>query len=293
MKIIVLACLIAAASLADAQQDSLADVFPLAISNSWTYSIRYESIDIESGAFVRDSGQATLVIIDTVSLPDTTGWIIEAHRTYQHAFGDYRRDTSYFVDRTDTMVLYEVQSGRHHLINSANTLTFDFQWDALDTSRIYRYQSIDSSGNSTTAYPFDYGHGSASFSFQQGVGMTRNSISDSYFFSWGQWATLLSSTVTSVHSQRIFLSDAFRLDQNYPNPSNPSTEIRYLVPVRSFVTLSIYDVLGRTVATLVNEEKPAGEYTIRWNAEGMPSGVYFYRMQARAFTATKKLLIIR
>ncbi len=123
--------------------------------------------------------------------------------------------------------------------------------------------------------------------------MTQNSISDSYFFSWGQGATLLSSTVTNVHSNRIFLSDAFRLDQNYPNPFNPSTEIRYLVPVRSFLTLKIYDLLGREVATLVNEEKPAGEYTVQWNPQGMPSGVYFYRLVAGSYVGTRKLVIVR
>ncbi len=91
------------------------------------------------------------------------------------------------------------------------------------------------------------------------------------------------------------------LNQNYPNPFNPSTRISYNVPFESDVTLKIYDLLGGEMATLVNEKKRPGEYSLQWNAEGMPSGVYFYRMQARqtdggqagAFSVTRKLLLMK
>jgi flagellar hook assembly protein FlgD len=86
----------------------------------------------------------------------------------------------------------------------------------------------------------------------------------------------------------------FRLNQNYPNPFNPSTKIEYQIPLREgFVSLKVYDLLGREVATLVNEQKPAGTYTQQWNATSLPSGVYFYRLQAGAFTETKKLILLR
>ncbi len=94
---------------------------------------------------------------------------------------------------------------------------------------------------------------------------------------------------------------AFRLDQNYPNPFNPMTAISYQVPANSFVRLNVYDLLGREVATLVSEELSAGQYTRRWNAEGLPSGVYLYHLQARpisggeagSVTETKKLILLR
>ncbi len=83
------------------------------------------------------------------------------------------------------------------------------------------------------------------------------------------------------------------LEQNYPNPFNPTTTIGYQVSSTSHVTLKIYDILGREVATLVNEKLQPGKYSVRWDASGTASGVYFCRMQAGGFAATKKLVVIR
>jgi len=85
----------------------------------------------------------------------------------------------------------------------------------------------------------------------------------------------------------------YSLSQNYPNPFNPSTVISFSLPCRSFVSLKIFDVLGREVSTIVSEEMPAGSYSRQWNAENMTSGVYFYRLQAGAFTETKKFVLLR
>jgi len=87
----------------------------------------------------------------------------------------------------------------------------------------------------------------------------------------------------------------FALYQNYPNPFNPVTTMKYQIPEMSFITLIIYDVLGRKVTTLVNEKKPVGYYDIEFNAFSLPSGVYFYRLQvyapgrASSFVETKNL----
>jgi hypothetical protein len=73
----------------------------------------------------------------------------------------------------------------------------------------------------------------------------------------------------------------FLLNQNYPNPFNPSTAISFQVSAVSYVRLTVYDALGREIATLVNGEKPAGSHTVTWNAQNFPSGVYVYRIVAR------------
>ena len=85
----------------------------------------------------------------------------------------------------------------------------------------------------------------------------------------------------------------FYLTQNYPNPFNPTTIVQYAVSSRQFVTLKVYDVLGNELATLVNEEKPIGSYEVEFNATGLPSGIYFYRLKAGSFFETKKMVLMK
>ncbi len=108
----------------------------------------------------------------------------------------------------------------------------------------------------------------------------------------GVWRIPLSSFPTGVESSPAVPS-AFRLDQNYPNPFNPSTTISFSLPSRSYATLIVFDVMGRDVATIVAEEMTPGNYSRQWNASGLPSGVYFYRLQAGAFMQTRRLLLLR
>jgi len=93
---------------------------------------------------------------------------------------------------------------------------------------------------------------------------------------------------------------AFELFQNYPNPFNPTTEIRYQTSEVSRVRLTVYDLLGRVVAKLVDETLPAGPHRVTWNAGQFPSGVYFVRLEAvstagetRSFVSTNKLLLLK
>ncbi len=80
---------------------------------------------------------------------------------------------------------------------------------------------------------------------------------------------------------------------NYPNPFNPTTNISFSLPSKSFVTLRIFDMIGREVATIASDELPAGKYTRQWNATNFASGIYFYRLQAGSFTETKKLILVK
>jgi flagellar hook assembly protein FlgD len=90
----------------------------------------------------------------------------------------------------------------------------------------------------------------------------------------------------------------FQLSQNYPNPFNPSTVISYQLPVTSNVTLKVYDILGREVATLVNEEKSAGSYEIQFDSHSgedrnLTSGIYFYQLKAGDYSETRKMILLR
>jgi len=85
----------------------------------------------------------------------------------------------------------------------------------------------------------------------------------------------------------------FNLKQNYPNPYNPSTKIKFTILELRFTTLKVYDVLGNEIATLVNEEKPAGEYEIEFSGEGLTSGIYFYQLKSGSFVETKKMILMK
>jgi hypothetical protein len=85
----------------------------------------------------------------------------------------------------------------------------------------------------------------------------------------------------------------FSLSQNYPNPFNPTTTIQFTLVDRQSTIVRVYDILGREVATLVNEMKFPGSYTIRFDGSKLASGTYFYRLQAGSYTQTRKLLLLR
>lgn len=114
------------------------------------------------------------------------------------------------------------------------------------------------------------------------------------------YGTKIIANITDVRPDNI-IPDKFELMQNYPNPFNPSTKIKYTIPNNvtlsdvegSKVTLKVYDILGNEVATLVDEEKPAGTYEVEFKAENLASGVYVYRLQTQDYTNAKKMILIR
>jgi plastocyanin len=118
--------------------------------------------------------------------------------------------------------------------------------------------------------------------------------------SFGMKGTIIVNNTTDVRESGGPLPATYTLSQNYPNPFNPSTTFEFQLPERAAlaegggqVTLSIYDITGQRVATIVSGTLPPGTYTARWDASAFPSGIYFYRLDAGAFSMTKKLLFIR
>jgi len=99
-------------------------------------------------------------------------------------------------------------------------------------------------------------------------------------------------TTTSVKESPLVVR-SFTLSQNYPNPFNPTTTISFSLLSKSFVSLKVYDMLGREIATIASEEMSAGYHSRQWNAANMSSGIYFYRMQAGSYSETRKLVLLR
>ena len=107
------------------------------------------------------------------------------------------------------------------------------------------------------------------------------------------WTSVIDKTVVGTEDHPESSPRSFTLSQNYPNPFNPSTKIKYTLGKRSFVTLKIYDILGREMKTLVSSEQASGEYEVNYRPENLSSGIYFYTLKAGSFQVTKKLLLLR
>ena len=119
-----------------------------------------------------------------------------------------------------------------------------------------------------------------------------NHLTNAWKFAQNALGTTLKKEIGEVDNS-IPLPTEFGLDQNYPNPFNPSTRIDYQLPENNHVTIQIYDILGNLVTTLVDQQMEAGYHSVNWNAGGLASGVYLYRINSGSFISTKKLLLMK
>ena len=119
----------------------------------------------------------------------------------------------------------------------------------------------------------------------QNVTITNGSISNVNFD--------LGSPLIGINIINMSVPKTYTLNQNYPNPFNPSTNVKFEIPSGGLIKLAVYDILGREIETLVNENLAAGSYSVNWNASNYPSGIYFYRIETSNFTETKKMVLIK
>lgn len=105
------------------------------------------------------------------------------------------------------------------------------------------------------------------------------------------FSQLIFKGITSVKENE--LTSEYNLSQNYPNPFNPVTKIKYTIPKAGFVSIKVFDMLGREISTLVNEEKQTGNYEVEFNATNLASGIYIYKMQTGSFMNSKKIILIK
>ncbi len=108
----------------------------------------------------------------------------------------------------------------------------------------------------------------------------------------GFWIAPFNFSLTNVDVDKNIITH-FILEQNYPNPFNPTTSIKYTLAETSNITLKVYDVLGKEVATLINEERPAGVYEVEFDASSLSSGIYFYQLQTETFSSVKKMILLK
>jgi hypothetical protein len=169
---------------------------------------------------------------------------------------------------------YWLRIDDENFFSVTNLYTLGWEWKRLTKAKL-------TAGEHTLTFAFRIGRAK----------LDKICISDFSYLPGGIGEEAEYSCITGI--DEIKSIDSFNLSQNYPNPFNPSTEISYNLAKPSFVTLKVYNVLGREVMTLVNEKKPAGTFTINFNGTGLGSGVYFYRLKAGNFIEKKKMILIK
>lgn len=124
------------------------------------------------------------------------------------------------------------------------------------------------------------------------IQVTDQNLSPAASGSYAEIDDLSFSILTDVNDESAGVND-FSLEQNFPNPFNPSTRINYQIAKDNFVTLKVYDIIGNELAALVNNQQPAGKYSVDFNSANLPSGVYLYRLQAGNYIQTRKMTLIK
>ncbi|MEJ2105426.1 MAG: T9SS type A sorting domain-containing protein, partial [Ignavibacteriaceae bacterium] len=186
-----------------------------------------------------------------------------------------------FNGKIDEVRIWNVARTQSQIQTTMNTILTPEYYSTSD-SGLVGYWRLDE-GTGQTAADLSV------FSNTATLGTTLNP--DASDPTWVQ-ANILILTVKD-ENDNAFVPTEFSLSQNYPNPFNPTTIISWQSPVGCWQTIKVYDVLGNEIITLVNEYKPAGKYELIFNATGLSSGVYFYKLQAGGFVDTRKMILLR
>jgi hypothetical protein len=219
---------------------------------------------------------------------------------------------TYDGSHNDTEDLYQTWNGSDWVNVYRYAYTFDGSgheteevdqsWNGTSWGNDYRYVWVyDGSGHLTqstdqtwdgsawsngdqTLYTYD-GNGNRTVEVDQTWNGTAWMNTHRYTTTWQQ-------VVSAVHEGNN-APGTFRLSANYPNPFNPETRIYFSIPTEEYVSLTVHDIIGRQVATLVGERKVRGDYSVTWKADGQPTGVYFYRITAGGQVQTRKMVLMR
>jgi Secretion system C-terminal sorting domain len=311
-----LVLLLIVVNLATAQQLN-ENVFPLNIDNVWMYRYQYYyswSNNEFDGSIQNDSGIVIYKIVDSTKFADSVKWKVQTIQNLITKYSEYTfdvktLDTTYNSIDTSSFDLWQQSNGKHQLFvdnvyDSGNPI-WKFMSFYPDSEEIFQYQSTDSLHKAIFHSNSSFGYiGSLSvpinIAFVKDSGVVALSVS-----SYGLYhptslltiqCTLFSSKlITSVFDEsNIKKSSAdFSLYQNYPNPFNPTTTITYDLPKGMFVSLVVYDLLGRKVKTLVRGFNNAGHNAVQFDASPLSSGVYFYQLTSGGFILTKPLILLK
>jgi len=232
----------------------------------------------------------------------------EVLNTTTNAFVPYQKEV-FIYQTSDKHVFYanqlwNVDSSRYitnyedyYTRNQFGKITSHIQKTLINNvlSNNYKIEyEYDQFGNAIKGEAYDWLNNdwakTVSGSYQ--INMSYNTSEEDYFYHFGKNVNIIYSGVTNLENE-INLNISFNLEQNYPNPFNPNTTINFTIPNNGFVTLKVYDILGKEVTTLVNQELNSGFHTASFNANNLSSGTYFYVLKFNNYTISKKMLLIK
>jgi hypothetical protein len=304
-------------SVGQSQTDSLVDCFPLSIGNQWVYRFDHSRWDdLDPGSYTTTDTGMSLYRIDAESIfVDSIVWTFKVQRVF-HRWSTYSVGPidstvvdSSIIDST-TFEVVELLSRKHELHRQTGAdpyglLKFEsgalwnhvipFQRSMPDSARMYRYQIVDSSLTASFLLRYESLGINLDVTLEKDIGITSLLVYSTVMLWWEDaHHELLSQTINGISDHLLdHLRPSVSLSQNYPNPFNPTTNIEYQVASRQYVSLKVFDVLGREVVTLADGVKQPGLYFETLHATSLPSGIYFYRLQAGSFVETKKLVLTR
>jgi hypothetical protein len=290
------------------QADSLVELLPLSVGSAWTYHYTTYVEDQLLDTRDYDTGYAAYTVTAVIVAEDSTRWQIIATRNLQHRHYHYfppQFDTTYALRDSTSFELVELHVGQHPVYRpKTSTDNFYSTWKSVfpalgpgDSLRYFRFGYVDSTRHDTVHVTDVEGRPTATYTFvlRENVGIT-SVYSDLGITGVRQNSdhTLEDYLITDANEPEIQQGPkGYWLSHNYPNPFNPSTKIEYALPHAAFVTLKIYNVLGEDVATLVSGQHDAGSFTATWDATGLPSGVYLYRLTAGGYVQSRKTVLVR
>ena len=263
------------------------DYFPLEVGNSWTYCVNSyfpdtmtyyvpDSLNIDGMKYFLYGMVPTpqYYFVDTIR-KDIDGNIWKKVNGIDHLWFDFTKDSgaAYTFPEHNDSLYYNVEvSNKNFTLQTCRGVTY--------SQCIKMFFDIPQFVDDERYY-----------SFAPQVGIVEMHGGDGPLFLLD--SALIISSPTGIVSERPSRANLFELSQNYPNPFNPVTTIKYSLYTSSFVAIRIFDVLGRVIETLVSDDKKPGNYSIKFNAGKLPSGLYFCKMQAKNFEETKKLLLVK
>jgi hypothetical protein len=263
------------------QSSSAQDWFPLEVGNRWDYSVRYLN---HGGTY-----------IDTIFVEIIDEVVLNNKKYYNCSNPLFFGGERLFVEN-DSLYIYDSMDSTDCLVFAFNLSdSTGYKPCLFDTAIVIEYSVFNIFGYEDTTqiqvtsdiYEFSKKFGFKFKARYNTLDEIEHQLSGC-IISGVTYGELLVSVENETESPK-----EFSLFQNYPNPFNPSTNFRYSIPTQSFVIIRVYDILGNEIETLVNEERASGTYEITWYAESLPSGIYFYRIQAGSFVETKKMVLLR